>query len=209
MLNVHPIEHCYYFWEADAGRSPVTGAADEHPHSLPLTVYTYTYDPTARVRYGDIEITILAWPSRGGMIALDGAEAIDFDFLGLDPTDPPSKRLDDQVAEDAFCQRLLRLGAKWWDSEERYLAVGDSESAANGDRTRDHSYEQITVAQPTIREKRFVKVGYPSTGGLWFAEFDPAIAGVDEEDNSMSYEQAIVRLKLARTMDERCAIMRD
>lgn len=64
------------------------------------------------------------------MIVLDSAEVIDFEFLGLSPLDPPVKRLDNQAAEDAFCQRLLLLGAKWWDSEARYLAVVQLEVCA-------------------------------------------------------------------------------
>ena len=36
---------------------------------------------------------------------------------------------------------------------------------------------------PTMREKRLTKVGWPSTGGFWIAEFDTTWAGVAEEDN--------------------------
>lgn len=57
------------------------------------------------------------------MIVLDDAEAIDFEFLGLSPLDLPVERVDSQVTEDAFCQRLLLLSANWWDSEARHLAV--------------------------------------------------------------------------------------
>jgi len=45
--------------------------------------------------------------------------AVDFNFLGLDPVDPPMLGGRDQDTEDAFCQRLLLLGAKWFDSNER------------------------------------------------------------------------------------------
>lgn len=43
--------------------------------------------------------------------------------LGLNELDPTFERLDDQAAEDASCQRLLSLGAKWWASEARYSIV--------------------------------------------------------------------------------------
>jgi hypothetical protein len=62
---------------------------------------------------------------------------------------------------------------------------------------------------PTMREKRFVKVGWPSTGGLWVTEFDTTFAGVDEEDNLLPYDQGAARLRMAQTMDERCTILRD
>jgi len=90
---------------------------------------------------------------------------MDFEFLGLDPPDPPVERLDDQVAEDAFCQRLLLIGAKWWDSEARYSVVGQLEVSAMGDTHRvDNAFRIDKQPPPTIREKRFVKVGWPSTG---------------------------------------------
>jgi len=81
---------------------------------------TYPYNSSVRTDFTDIDARIYAWPSRGGVIVLDTAEAIDFEFLSLNPLDSPLERLDDQAAEDAFCQRLLLLGAKWWDSEARY-----------------------------------------------------------------------------------------
>ena len=57
-----------------------------------------------------------------------------------------------------------------------------------------------------MREKRFVKVAWPSTGGLWVAEFDTVFAGVDEEDNLLP--EAPSRLLMARTMDERVDVLR-
>lgn len=45
-------------------------------------------------------------------------------------------------------------------------------------------------------------------GGLWVAEFDAAFAGVDEQDNLLPDEGA-ARLRMARTMDERCAILQE
>lgn len=71
-------------------------------------------------------------------------------------------------------------------------------------------YDAFVVAdQPpaTMREKRFVKVAWPSTGGLWVAEFDTIFAGVDEQDNLL--EEAPSRLQMARTMDERRDVLRD
>lgn len=62
---------------------------------------------------------------------------------------------------------------------------------------------------PTMREKRFIRVGWPSTGGLWVAEFDTVFGGVDEEDNLLGEGQETSRLQLARTMDERGTLLRD
>lgn len=55
---------------------------------------------------------IYSWPPRGGVVVFNGAEAIDFEFLGLRPLDPSVEHLDNQAAEDALCQHLLLLGAK-------------------------------------------------------------------------------------------------
>lgn len=70
------------------------------------------YDPAYEVKFTDIDARIYAWPSRGCMIVLDSADAIDFEYSGLNPLDPPFERLDDQAAEDVFCQRWLSLGTK-------------------------------------------------------------------------------------------------
>lgn len=173
------------------------------------------YDSTVRAKFIDKDTSIYSWPSRGGVIVLDDAEAIDFEFLGLNPLDPPVERLDSQAAEDAFCQRLLLLGAKWWDSEARYLAV--ARMGGYGGRA-DDVFHMDVEPQPTMCEKSFVKVGWSSTGGLWVAELDTTFAGVDEEDNlSAEHEEDKMlpehegagRLRMARTMDERCIILRD
>lgn len=58
-------------------------------------------------------VTLQGWPSPGGIIVLEDATPPDFDFLQLDPLDPPLRRDADQGAEDIFCQGLLRLGATW------------------------------------------------------------------------------------------------
>jgi hypothetical protein len=168
------------------------------------------YDPDARVKIDHISISISGWPSRGGVIVLDDPQHIDFDFLGLDPLDPPEHRDQDQEAEDAFCQRLLLLGAKWWDSEERYFYVKGIEQAAYGyvdsSGHGDGSFQDVNRPGPTMREKRWVRVGWPSTGGLWVSEFESHWGGVDEDNLP---PEGMAGINLARSMDERCRILRD
>lgn len=65
-------------------------------------------------------------------MVLGTAEAIDFEFLGLNPLDPPLERLDNQAAEDAFCQRLFPFDAKCSDSEARYSVISEFEAGAAG-----------------------------------------------------------------------------
>ena len=144
---------------------------------------TYPYYSSVRTDFSDIEARIYAWPSRGGVIVLNTAEAIDFEFLGLNPLEPPLQRLENQAAEDAFCQRLLLFGAKWWDSEARYSIISTLEAGAAAKSRVDRAFDVDEQPPPIIREKHLIKVGWPSTGGLWVAEFDTTWAGVDEEDN--------------------------
>ena len=60
-------------------------------------------------------------------------------------------------SENIFCQRLLLLGAKWFDSYKRYRFV-------NGYGASVHPYiyqvEQGLVEQPTMRERRWLRVGW-------------------------------------------------
>lgn len=74
-------------------------------------------DVTLRTVFEESSVSLWAWPSRGGLIVLQCATAVDFDFLGLDRGMPPLQRHSSPSAEDDFCRRLLLLGAKWWDSQ--------------------------------------------------------------------------------------------
>lgn len=95
------------------------------------------------------------------MIVLDTAEAIDFEFLGLNPLEPPRQRLDNP---DAFCQRLLLLGTKWWDSETWYSIISNLEGGAAAESSVDCAFDVDKQPPPTMREKHLIKVGWPSTG---------------------------------------------
>ncbi len=44
-----------------------------------------------RTLLGGREFYIYAWPSKGGVIILDHADAIDLEYLGLDPIDLPKR----------------------------------------------------------------------------------------------------------------------
>ncbi|KAI4214678.1 MAG: hypothetical protein LQ351_002751 [Letrouitia transgressa] len=182
-----------------------------NPTKTHLCGPTIRYNPTIRTHFTDTAAKLYAWPSRGGVIILDPATAVDLEFLGFNPLDPPRKRHEDQAAEDSFCHRLLALGAKWWDSEARYSIVTTIESCAAGfmEQRVDGAFRLEDQSEPTMREKRLIRVGWPSTGGVWIAEFDTAWAGVDEEDNLVPEMEDLGRLTMARTMDERCELLRD
>ena len=121
------------------------------------------------------------------------------------------KEQDDEDEEDAFCQRLLLLGAKWWDNEKRYQFV---DHFAAGIQPFVEDIEEGRVAEPTLRERRWVKVGWEGVaanasvdgGGFWILDCDTNWIGIIEEDNLVPADAA--KVKLAKTMEERCEILK-
>ncbi|KAI9680923.1 MAG: hypothetical protein M1829_001003 [Trizodia sp. TS-e1964] len=159
--------------------------------------------PTTRIVYLGNHVSVWAWPSRGGLIVLECATALDIDFLGLDPLNLSKRRDRDQNAEDLFCQQLLRLGAKWFDSRKRYgFFAGLSEE---DDRCMNDLLEGIEEPL-TLMERRWVSVGIPSGGGLWVAEYDTPLPLVEERQNLEPSDSA--KVLLARTMEEKSEILR-
>ena len=222
-------------------RTPASrlSTAKKGPSCGPRTSNT---DPTRRVEFTDTNTSVFGWPSRGGVIVLNEATHVDFNFLGLGTTDPPRKRRlrsrppspageetrapasepkaiatrdvpgreDDE--EDTFCQRLLLLGAKWWDSEKRHHFV---DRFGAGMEPFVDDVEEGRVEEPTLRERRWVKVGWKTavssvavseTGGFWLLDCDANWLGVIEEDNVVPEDAA--RVNLAASMDERCEILK-
>lgn len=164
--------------------------------------------PTLRTNFIDNEIGVWGWPSRGGVIVLRRVTALDFDFLGLDPVDPPVLRDRDQEAEDTLCQRLLLLGAKWFDSDQRRGFIAGLTEDDDSDVSALRRGEEL---QPTAMERGWVAVAYPDGRGpegegLWVAEFDTVIQGILEEDNLVPTNAS--QVQLARTMAEKVEIIK-
>jgi hypothetical protein len=155
-------------------------------------------------------VFIYAWPSRGGVIIHDHAEAIDFEFLDLDPLDPPRDRCVNQEDEDKFCQRLLGLGAIWYDSESRFSFLSQlkyEEESGSSWIPAHCKIEDGKQMEPTSREKAFVYVGWHSTGGLWVKEWTTNLYIAEGPDEDYLPDE-MTRLKLCRTMDERCEVLK-
>jgi hypothetical protein len=68
---------------------------------------------------------------------------------------------------------------------------------------------------PTVRERRWTVAGWLSSGGLWVAEFEINREIVQEyiddehEPPAPILDPDIAILKLARTMDVRCQILKE
>lgn len=161
----------------------------------PITVYDPHKDFTKRVEF-DETITIYGWPSRGGVVMLENASIVDFKFLGLDRLNPTMLRHQTREEEDTFSERLLLLGAKWWDSVARHWLLNNPN-------------QEISILEdsplPTMRERYWVSVAWPSTGGLGVSEYDTNMYGVGIETDTVPDD--VCRLMLCTTMDEKATML--
>ncbi len=111
----------------------------------------------------------------------------------------------DQQAEDKLCQRLLLLGAKWFDSYDRYSFVaGVAEDHDPSILALEAGEEQA----PTTMERGWVSVAHSSglDGGVWVAEFDTVMYGMQEKNNLLPADAG--KVLLAKTMDEKSEILK-
>ena len=173
--------------------------------NLGVATNLYRYPLTERTVFLLDSISVWGWPSRGGLIVLNHATSLDFDFLGLDPIHPPMRRDPNQEAEDRLCQRLLLLGAKWFDSRDRYGFVAN---VADDHDPTILALEAGEAQAPTKMERRWVSVGYPGelNGGLWVAEYDTVMYGMQEKYNLLP--EGSIQVSLASTMDMKCEILK-
>lgn len=163
-------------------------------HNLRISQRTFLHD----------QVTLQGWPSRGGLIVLENATAPDFDFLRLDPLDPPLRRDANQNTEDAFCQALLRLGAIWWDSDARRDFVRKLE---NGDEEAFEALDADETLAPTPRERVWTRVAWPehTPGALCVLACEKPIDGRRGDEKIRPRHYGVT--SLARTMDERCTVL--
>lgn len=77
--------------------------------------------------------------------------ALDFEFLGLNAVNLSMTRDANQGAEDGLCQRLLLLGAKWFDSNQRRAFVA---GVAEDDDRDINALEAGEQSAPSRMERR-------------------------------------------------------
>jgi hypothetical protein len=157
-----------------------------------------------RACFGEYSTDLCGWPSRGGLIVLTDATPPDFDYLQLDALDPPLRRDPNQDAEDEFCQKLLRLGAIWWDSEKRRRFVSSLE---NDHEEALDALEADEALNATRREAGWVRVAWPSypPGALCVLDYERRITG--RMSRSKMRPRGYQVIAMARTMDERCTVL--
>ena len=186
--------------QPSAGSARLTSTPRDVYVCGPSVVYDSSKDVTRRISFDTPTIIIYSYPSRGGVIMLVDASPTDLDFLALDRTNPPMFRHEDPEEEDAFCQRLLLLGAKWWDSMARYWLL-------NGEDVNNVDLDDSDEPEPTKRERHWVSVAWPSAGGLVVSEFDTNMWGVEIEKELVPED--VARLRLCTSMDEKAQMLKD
>lgn len=206
-------------WRSDPELDPESSAirekADDFPRSAPSLAIPCLgkYRLQRRREPRRIELfpgclSLWGWPSRGGVIVLDEPTPPDFDYLQLDPLDPTVEPGADQEVEDAFCRGLLRLGATWWDSQERHHFVNGVQEL---DERALYAQEAGKEPPPTRREHLWVRVAWPSSapGSLYVVEYETNVHGfpTDKEEHKYLVPTDAGRVALARNMDERYRVL--
>ena len=139
-------------------------------------------DADKRTVFGEFGCTVYGWPSSGGVVIRLNADLVELKQLGFDPLNPATARYADIEKEDTFCKELRMIGGKWWPSEKRFIDVWFGSWDESG---------------PSEKELRLVWFGWLENGGLLLLEGE-----------NMEAPEDIGRLRMATTMEERCAVMR-
>jgi hypothetical protein len=142
------------------------------------------------------------------VIALKNPTIPDFDFLGLSRMYPPTTRFSDPRTEDEFCKKLLLLGAKWYDSLSRFYFLRCAGGEAP-DTLCIEALENGSEPLPTVRERTWVSIAWPSAGGLVVAEWNTLMYGYGKDDDMFLPDEELGRLRLCKNMDEKALILMD
>jgi len=141
------------------------------------TLHDVYEDPLAAIRteFAEHGTKVFGWPSTGGIWVKEDCYGVELDFLGLDRFHASgTEREADPEAEDAFCQRLQYLGARFCETEFEF----------NEQRLQRDDRPKLWVGWP----------GDVPEGGAW------VIWLTDVEAAKMGAS----RIRNALTMKERC-----
>jgi hypothetical protein len=143
-------------------------------------------------------------PSTGGILIKHSADLVDLLYLSL-PRLKPTSRSADAADEDAFCERLRRLGASWWQDEATFLRAFHGKEAYDEDRYLPHERpaSMVNEAANEKRARRNLIVGWLADGvGVWISRRQHvrhwyAMSGSGQ------------RLRFALSMEERIMVMQE
>lgn len=97
---------------------PWTGAPEDEGH-LPLSDPYDELLPAVRTEFTGGTTIVYGWPSTSGVWVHENCYAVELDFLGVSLFEISSTQRYSK-AEDAFCKRLERIGAHFYDSDSAY-----------------------------------------------------------------------------------------
>ncbi|KAK3305283.1 uncharacterized protein B0T15DRAFT_398433 [Chaetomium strumarium] len=142
----------------------------------------YFDPPLQRVSYGTKPgARVFGWPTKGGVYTMRAA-TVDLEFLGYgrfepvlrpDPKDPNTA-----ADEEAHCNKMRQLGARWWESEHAWA----------------RSFREVHAVP---LEEKFIATGWPAGGGVWVLSGD--VEAASEKNAGMLFN--------AYTMEERCNVI--
>lgn len=139
-----------------------------------------TRKPARRTEFGSEGCNVYGYPSSGGILVKE-ADILDLLYLDLSRSQA-CERSTDPNKEDRFCDSLRRIGAKWWISKHDWIMA------------------TLGARDLTEEESKVVVFGWPAEGaGVWVLRYD------SERDDPDDFG----RLRLALTMEERIAMMRE
>jgi hypothetical protein len=118
--------------------------------------------------------TVYAWPSTGGRLELEDANALELDFLGIQDHFTEIERSPNATEEDAFALKLRRIGGTFY----QYRA-----GLKYGDLRQNEVH--MWLGWPEDDQHR---------GGVWVLKLK----------YSEKRDRMTGRIKLAKTMKERC-----
>ncbi|KAL7802069.1 hypothetical protein V8C44DRAFT_345971 [Trichoderma aethiopicum] len=122
---------------------------------------------------------VRGWPSKGGIYVLSHVFGVELEFLGLDrfnntarPSIPDPAAASEE--EEAHCNKMRQLGARWYKSEEDY---------------------RFSNYAPELFDRDIIYVGWPAGGGVWVL-FLPS--------RSYARMDGVAIIHNAFNMEERC-----
>lgn len=146
-----------------ASMSPVDGSmtvdARHYPTGDEVSCPAQSYPHrTSRTSFNPGGCTIYGYPSTGGMLVKEKANILDMNFLSL-PRHDAVERSSDNAEEDAFCKRLRRVGATWWQYNHQWEV-----------NLVKYGEELVTDEQ-----KQIMVYGWPADGrGVWVIKYEQA-----------------------------------
>ena len=103
-------------------------------------------EPQLRTTFGSKPGAIVrGWPSTGRLYVFVGSSVVELDFLGVDRFNSTPRSVD-QVAEDAHCSMMRKLGANWYAGNWEYVQK---------------------ALQPPSPSEPVLVFGWPEGGGVW------------------------------------------